>query len=220
MIKETVQHNDELNELLSSYRKKRYQIKGKLKKFEEIYKSNDEYIFRELCFCILTPQSKAIYCDEAVRELVRSGLLSRGDKSDIRASLGRVRFPNSKASYLIAARKVFKNSRGFDVKSKIDEGNIPKTREWFVKNIKGLGYKEASHFLRNIGLGGNIAILDIHILRSLEKYRVINKIPSSISRKIYLDIENKMREFSLKIDISLPELDLLFWSNQTGFIFK
>ena len=215
-----MQHNDELNELLSSYRKRRYQIKKKLKEFEDLYKGRDEYIFRELCFCILTPQSKAIYCDEAIKELVRSGLLSKGGKSDIRASLSRVRFPNSKASYLIAARKAFKNSRGFDVKSKIDEGNIPKTREWFVKNIKGLGYKEASHFLRNIGLGDNIAILDIHILRNLKRYRVINKIPSSISRKIYLNIENKMRVFSQKIGISLPELDLLFWSNQTGFIFK
>ena len=215
-----MQHNNELNELLSSYRKKRYQIKKKLKEFEDLYKSNDEYIFGELCFCILTPQSKAIYCDEAIRELIRSGLLSKGDKSDIKASLSRVRFPNSKASYLIAARKVFKNSRGFDVKSKIDEGNIPKTREWFVRNIKGLGYKEASHFLRNIGLGDNIAILDIHILRSLKRYRVIKEIPSLISRKIYLNIENKMREFSLKIDIPLCELDLLFWSNQTGFLFK
>ncbi len=215
-----MQHNDELNELLSSYRKKRYQIKKKLKEFKDLYKGKDEHIFRELCFCILTPQSKAIYCDEAIKELVRSGLLSKGGKSDIRASLSRVRFPNSKASYLIAARKAFKNSRGFDVKSKIDEGNIPKTREWFVKNIKGLGYKEASHFLRNIGLGDNIAILDIHILRNLKRYRVINKIPSSISRKIYLNIENKMRVFSQKIGISLPELDLLFWSNQTGFIFK
>ena len=215
-----MQHNDELNELLSSYRKKRYQIKKKLKEFEDLYKSNDEYIFGELCFCILTPQSKAIYCDEAIRELIRSGLLSKGDKSDIKASLSRVRFPNSKASYLIAARKAFKNSRGFDVKSKIDEGNIPKTREWFVKNIKGLGYKEASHFLRNIGLGDNIAILDIHILRNLEKYRVIKEIPSSISRKIYLNIENKVRVFSQNIGIALPELDLLFWSNQTGFIFK
>jgi N-glycosylase/DNA lyase len=215
-----VQHNDELNELLSSYRKKRYQIKKKLKEFEDLYKSKDECMFRELCFCILTPQSKAIYCDEAIRELIRSGLLSKGDKSDIKANLSRVRFPNSKASYLIAARKAFKNSRGFGVKSKIDEGNIPKTREWFVKNIKGLGYKEASHFLRNIGLGDNIAILDIHILRSLKRYRIINKIPSSISRKIYLNIENKMREFSIKIGIPLPELDLLLWSNQTGFIFK
>jgi len=215
-----VQHNDELNELLSSYRKKRYQIKKKLKEFEDLYKGKDEHIFRELCFCILTPQSKAIYCDEAIKELIRSGLLLEGDKSDIKASLSRVRFPNNKASYLIAARKAFKNSRGFNVKSKIDEGNIPKTREWFVKNIKGLGYKEASHFLRNIGLGDNIAILDIHILRNLKKYRVIKEIPSSISRKIYLNIENKMRVFSQNIGIPLPELDLLLWSNQTGFIFK
>ena len=215
-----MQHNDELNELLSSYRKKRYQIKKKLKEFEDLYKGKDEHIFRELCFCILTPQSKAIYCDEAIKELIRSGLLLEGDKSDIKTSLSRVRFPNNKASYLIAARKAFKNSRGFNIKSKIDEGNIPKTREWFVKNIKGLGYKEASHFLRNIGLGDNIAILDIHILRNLKKYRVIKEIPSSISRKIYLNIENKMRGFSLKIGIPLQELDLLFWSEQTGFIFK
>lgn len=215
-----MQRDDELNELLSSYRKKRYQIKKKLKEFRDLYKSNDECIFKELCFCILTPQSKAIYCDEAVKELVRSGLLLKGEKSDIKANLRRVRFPNSKASYLIAARKVFKNSRRFDIKSKIDEGNIFKTREWFVKNIKGLGYKEASHFLRNIGFGNDIAILDIHILRSLKRYRIIKKIPSLINEKVYLNVENKMRGFSLKIGIPLQELDLLFWSDETGFIFK
>lgn len=215
-----MQYDDELNELLSSYRKKRYQIKKKLKEFGDLYKSNDECIFKELCFCILTPQSKAIYCDEAVKELVRSGLLLKGEKSDIKANLRRVRFPNSKASYLIAARKAFKNSGRFDIKSKIDEGNIFKTREWFVKNIKGLGYKEASHFLRNIGFGNDIAILDRHILRSLKRYGIIKKIPSLINRKIYLNIENKMRGFSLKIGIPLQELDLLFWSEQTGFIFK
>jgi len=215
-----MQYDDELNELLSSYRKKRYQIKKKLKEFGDLYKSNDECIFKELCFCILTPQSKAIYCDEAVKELVRSGLLLKGEKSDIKANLRRVRFPNSKASYLIAARKAFKNSGRFDIKSKIDEGNIFKTREWFVKNIKGLGYKEASHFLRNIGFGNDIAILDIHILRSLKRYGIIKKIPSLINRKIYLNVENKMRGFSLKIGIPLQELDLLFWSEQTGFIFK
>jgi len=215
-----MQYDDELNELLSSYRKKRYQIKKKLKEFGDLYKSNDECIFKELCFCILTPQSKAIYCDEAVKELVRSGLLLKGEKSDIKANLRRVRFPNNKASYLIAARKAFKNSGRFDIKSKIDEGNIFKTREWFVKNIKGLGYKEASHFLRNIGFGNDIAILDIHILRSLKRYGIIKKIPSLINRKIYLNVENKMRGFSLKIGIPLQELDLLFWSEQTGFIFK
>lgn len=215
-----MQYDDELNELLSSYRKKRYQIKKKLKEFGDLYKSNDECIFKELCFCILTPQSKAIYCDEAVKELVRSGLLLKGEKSDIKINLRRVRFPNNKASYLIAARKAFKKRGRFDLKSKIDEGNIFKTREWFVKNIKGLGYKEASHFLRNIGFGNDIAILDRHILRSLKRYGIIKKIPSLINRKIYLNVENKMRGFSLKIGIPLQELDLLFWSEQTGFIFK
>ena len=215
-----MQYDDELNELLSSYREKRHQIKKKLKEFGDLYKSNDECIFKELCFCILTPQSKAIYCDEAVKELVRSGLLLKGEKSDIKANLRRVRFPNNKASYLIAARSAFKDGRRFDIKSKIDEGNIFKTREWFVKNIKGLGYKEASHFLRNIGFGNDIAILDIHILRSLKRYRIIREIPSLINRKIYLNIENKMRRFSLKTGIPLQELDLLFWSDETGFIFK
>ena len=36
-------------------------------------------------------------------------------------------------------------------------------REWVVKNVKGLRYKEDSHFLRNIDYK-NIAIIDFHIL--------------------------------------------------------
>jgi N-glycosylase/DNA lyase len=94
-------------------------------------------------------------------------------------------------------------------------------REWLVSNIKGYGYKEASHFLRNIGLGRDIAILDRHILKNLKKFSVINKIPDSVGpRKIYLEIEEKMRRFSRDIGIPLDALDLLFWSLQTGFIFK
>jgi len=63
------------------------------------------------------------------------------------------------------------------------------------ENIKGLGCKEASHFLRNIGLGNDMAIMDIHILGNLKRYKVIEEIPSSISRKNYLNIEDKMRKF-------------------------
>ncbi len=94
-------------------------------------------------------------------------------------------------------------------------------REWFVENIKGFGYKEASHFLRNIGLGKDIAILDRHILKNLKKYGVIDKIPSSLgSRRVYLEIEEKMKGFSKKTGIPLEDMDLLFWSLQTGFVFK
>ena len=80
--------------------------------------------------------------------------------------------------------------------------------------------KEASHFLRNIGFGKEIAILDRHILKNLKRVGVIDEIPKTISRKKYLEMETKMSNFCNKIGISMAELDLLFWSEETGEILK
>jgi N-glycosylase/DNA lyase len=93
-------------------------------------------------------------------------------------------------------------------------------REWLVRNIKGLGYKEASHFLRNIGFGNQFAILDRHILRNLVYLDVIQDIPASLSRSRYLQIEQKMAEFARNVRIPLAHLDLLLWYKETGEIFK
>ncbi len=93
------------------------------------------------------------------------------------------------------------------------------SRELIVKHVKGLGYKEASHFLRNIGFR-NLAILDRHILKNLQKLKVIHKIPSNLNKKNYLLIEKKFYNFSKKIKIHMDELDLLFWSIETGKVFK
>jgi len=209
-----------VKDLISKYNKKRHLIKKRLKGFRNLHKTKKADIFSELCFCLLTPQSKAVFCDKAIKNLKKRGLLLNGSKLAIKNQLKGVRFPNNKTLYLIAARKLFRNNKAFDIKSKFNNGDVFKTREWLVKNVKGFGYKEASHFLRNIGLGKDIAILDVHILRNLKKYKVIKKIPSSVSKKIYLDIENRMRVFSQRINVPLEDLDLLFWSNQTGFVFK
>ena len=107
------------------------------------------------------------------------------------------------------------------VKSVIDiRGDVYKQRDWLVANIKGFGYKEASHFLRNIGFGEEIAILDRHILRNLVALRVIKKNPQSISKIMYMEIEDKMKLFAKKIDIPLSHLDIVFWCKETGEIFK
>ena len=219
-----------MRNLILEYNRKKDQIKQKLKEFRVLHKAKDEDIFEELCFCILTPQSKALYCDKAVKELRESGLLFKGGSRAIKARLKGVRFPNNKANYLVAARKFFfaqggfasggKNGRTLEVKSKLDGNNPFGTRDWLVKNVRGLGYKEASHFLRNIGFGKDMAILDVHILKNLKRCKVIEKIPTSVNKNTYIDIENRMRKFSRRIKIPLQELDLLFWSNQTGFIFK
>jgi N-glycosylase/DNA lyase len=92
-------------------------------------------------------------------------------------------------------------------------------REWLVTNVKGLGWKEASHFLRNIG-HRNLAILDRHILRNLEKYSVIRSLPKRLTKKEYLRIEEKFRRFAIAVGLSMDELDLLFWSMETGKVLK
>ncbi len=80
--------------------------------------------------------------------------------------------------------------------------------------------KEASHFLRNMGFGEELAILDRHIVRNLLRYGAINQMPKNLGKKNYLLIEEKTLQFSKRIKIPLAELDLLFWSKETGKIFK
>lgn len=210
-----------MKSLLLEYKNRKKEIKDRLAEFRKVQKASDKNIFSELCFCLLTPQSKAVSCDKALRNLKSSGLLYDGCVRAIRKVLrGSARFHNKKAQYLIAARRVFTSGKKLDVKGKLDAKDSLRAREWLVSNIKGLGYKEASHFLRNIGRGKNLAILDVHILRNLKRYGIIDEIPASLSRKRYLDIEDRMRGFSQKSGIPLEELDLLFWSKNTGYVFK
>jgi N-glycosylase/DNA lyase len=203
-----------LSKLLDEYKRKKSDIRKRLCDFKEVGKSGAKDIFAELCFCILTPQSNARQCDKAIQELKKKGLLFKSPAGAIRPVLkGRSRFHNKKAGYLVNAR------RSFD-RSVLSIGDILDAREKIVKDVKGVGYKEASHFLRNIGLGKDIAILDRHILKNLKMLGVIDKVPSSISAKSYLDIEEKTRSFARKAGIGLEELDLLLWSRETGGIFK
>ena len=106
------------------------------------------------------------------------------------------------------------------IKERLDTKDIFALRGWLVENVKGYGMKEASHFLRNIGLGDDIAILDRHILKHLVKNNVIPEVPKSLTEKKYMEIENRMRAFSKEIGIPFAHLDLLWWSEETGEIFK
>jgi N-glycosylase/DNA lyase len=170
----------------------------------------------------LTPQSKAKNVDKAIKNLLKNNILFSGNKEKIMKELvnSGVRFHKNKAKYILEARKLFSNNGKMDIKKKLVGENVYDKREWLVKNIKGLGYKEASHFLRNIGLGFDLAILDRHIMKNLVKYAVIDEIPECISKKCYLSLEERMKKFSKKVNIPIADLDLLFWSEETGEIFK
>jgi N-glycosylase/DNA lyase len=44
--------------------------------------------------------------------------------------------------------------------------------------------------------------------------------PKTLTKRRYLEIEDKMRVFSEKIGVPMPALDLIFWYVGTGEIFK
>lgn len=216
-----------INQIKKIYTAKKKEIRSRLKEFDKLWlNGSDEEIFTELAFCILTPQSKAKSCWDAIAKLEKQDLLSKGTIKQIKQGLNCVRFKNKKAEFIVKARELFMNSSHLienyvSIKSLLSKFNdVNKLREWLVNNIKGIGYKEASHFLRNIGFGKNIAILDRHILRNLKDFGVIKEIPKSISRAKYLEIEKKMAAFSKQIGIPLSHLDLLLWYKETGEIFK
>jgi N-glycosylase/DNA lyase len=181
-------------------------------------KGSEQELFRELVFCLLTPQSRARLCWSSVERLTQRCLLAEGEPVPVREELKGVRFSKRKAEYICRARGTFSSP---SLKSRLREFDSAfQARDWLVQNVLGLGYKEASHFLRNIGRGGDLAILDRHILKNLQLMGVIESIPASLSRKKYLEIEQRMRELSRSMGIPMDHLDLLLWYKEAGEVFK
>jgi N-glycosylase/DNA lyase len=202
-------------DLMERYRERRHAILIRLSDFASVPAS--EY-FYELVYCLMTPQSSAINADRVVSTLRQRDFQQKGfDPTNIlRSREHYIRFHKNKSRYLLEAREI--NSVIVAVVTDSTPGR--QKRDWLVRNVNGLGYKEATHFLRNIGKNDGLAILDRHILRNLKRYGAIRSIPDSLTPLRYCSIEARFQHFSQKIEIPLDELDLLFWSLETGEIRK
>ena len=209
-----------MQNLHEKYVEKKHSIEQRLQEFREVFSRDDNEIFAELAFCICTPQSRARNAWNAVEQMKANGILYNGSAEGMLKWMAGVRFNNNKSRHIYEVREKLKENSKIRIKDKINASDILATREWLVQNIKGYGYKEASHFLRNIGFGENIAILDRHILKHLVDHGVINEVPKSITPKMYKEIEQKLIGFSKQVNIPPAHLDLLWWSEEAGEIFK
>ncbi|HIE28280.1 TPA: N-glycosylase/DNA lyase [Candidatus Poribacteria bacterium] len=213
-------NSPDIVQLKQRYEPKKSIIKARLKEFESIMEKGDEAIFEELCFCLFTAGSSArtgLKSIDSIRDI-----LMTGSAEELAEQLkGIHRYGKRRAEYVVLARNFVQQKLGFKLKQTIESfgDNKEALRDFFVRNIKGLGYKEASHFLRNIGFKG-YAILDRHILRNLHRWGVTEETASPSSKKKYLEIEANMKDFADEIGVDFDELDFLFWSNETGEILK
>jgi len=189
-------------------------VETRISEFRKMGGESSGEIFKELCFCMLC----ANYAAERsikIQKALGDGFLNLPE-AKLRARLVALgyRFPNVRTRYIVEARR-YKDSLK-DIIASFDEER--KLREWLIDNIKGIGPKEASHFLRNIG-HTDLAILDFHIINILVRHGLIEK-PKTLTRRRYLEIEELLRNIAAKAGLNLAELDLYLWYMETGKVLK
>ncbi|MBN2477748.1 N-glycosylase/DNA lyase [Candidatus Micrarchaeota archaeon] len=181
--------------------------------FKKAGKGSDEEIFGELCFCILTANFNAEKTMAISEKLGRDFIILPKEELAVKLrGLGH-RFPNTRAGYICEARR-HKNS----VRKVLEKNDGKKAREWLAENVKGLGYKEGSHFLRNAGFG-DVSIIDFHIIDLLARFG-LHKKTKTLTRKKYLEIEEILENLARKSNIDLGRLDLYLWYMETGKVLK
>ena len=211
-----------IEKIKAAHAERRAEIQAKLAEFENIWKTEtDERLWEEMVFCFFTGGCSARMGLRSI-EAVRPILLTGNHDELMNALVGKHRYPRARSGYIVASRDFLQEHCGLKLREKLDgfEDDLAR-RDWLVKEkrIKGLGYKEASHYLRNIGLKG-YAILDKHVLRSLAELGIIEDPKPPNTRTRYLAIEQRLKQLAEMTEIDFDELDLVLWSMKTGEILK
>ena len=208
----------------ATHKARRREIQARLAEFEDVWrKGSDARLWEELVFCIFTAGASArmgMKAIEAVRPLLMNG--KRAEMTKALKKAGAHRFPVERPGYIVVARNFLRDHCGFRLREQLQSFSNPiERRDWLAqeKGIKGLGYKEASHFLRNIGLKGH-AILDKHVVRCLADLKIVENPRPPTSRGRYLEIEEELKKLAVEVQVDFDELDLVLWSMKTGEVLK
>ncbi|MCS6886072.1 MAG: N-glycosylase/DNA lyase [Acidobacteriota bacterium] len=211
-----------LESLLSSYEKLQSSIRERLAEFATVGReADDKRLFEELAYCIFTAGASARMGLKSVAAV--KDILLEATVEQLEAALRGVhRYPRARADYLVRTRSYLVEDCGLGLRQKLESfSDAQACRDYFAANkqVVGVGYKEASHFLRNIGKRG-YAILDRHVLRCLSELGVVSTPQPPANRSRYLEIEQLMKRFAEQVGIDFDELDLLLWSQITGEVLK
>ena len=222
-----MQRNQEpvtVERVIATHRARRKEIRKRLGEFQEVWrKGSDVRLWEELAYCIFTAGASArmgLDSVDAVRTLLLDGKPEAMTKALKKA--GAHRFPVARPQYIVVTRNYFRSEFDMKLRERLRSFADPfERRDWLAqeKQVKGLGYKEASHFLRNVGVKGH-AILDKHVMRCLSEVGVVDTSKPPSTRAKYLAVEKELIRFAREIKVDFDELDLVLWSMKTGEILK
>ena len=194
----------------------RRKVEARISEFQTAQGEGDERWFEELVFCLLTANYSARGALACIAALNEGDTIGEGSLEQLRTCLEhRHRFPSKRAEFIHKARA----HRG-DLKRIItSQLSSHVARDWLVENITGLGMKEASHFLRNVGYL-DLAIIDKHIITHMLEQGIIEERPKTLTRRKYLEYEAILTRVAGRLKMPLGMMDLYLWSKKSGEVIK
>ena len=213
-----------VEDIRATHRARKKEIRARINEFREVWRNgSDARLWEELVYCIFTAGASARMGYKSV-EAVRPFLLEgeAGQMTEALVAAGAHRFPVARPGYIVVTRNYLRADCDMSLRQRLQDFVDPiERRDWLAqeRQVKGLGYKESSHYLRNIGFSG-YAILDKHVMNCLKDLNVVETAKPPATRARYLEIEQKLRLFAQKIRIDFDELDLVLWSMKTGEVLK
>ena len=126
--------------------------------------------------------------------------------------LRRFRFPFRKASIIVKARRWLRGKG--PLYHRLLVLSSCRARRRYLCECPGMGLKTASWLLRNLGMGADLATIDIHVLRALIE---AGRVPDNIKMpRDYVLVEDAFLEWCRELDASPPAFDLFVWHWQRG----
>ncbi|MCC7571688.1 DNA lyase [Candidatus Micrarchaeota archaeon] len=201
-----------------------------IKQNEQFNNPLSEYTLRrELVACILGSQVRYEMASTALRRIERAGLLkdkwwsvseelfetmifkelSRSDL--VTDSNWCYRFPKKRARQLAKARDAIAEKSLIE---RVLSYNEPKKiRRQLVSEITGIGPKQASMFIRNIGISYDLAILDTHVLQYLSIKKVLDQEQMRVSTiSAYEKTESVVIKYADSLGYPIGYLDWAIWA--------
>ena len=193
-------------------------VENRVAEFLRVHEEDTYVWFEELAYCLLTAYSSAERGQLCVDALCDCGALTAGSLEEVAETLRRQghRFADRRAEYIVEARRLApglkRTIQGFT--------NTGEARRWLVENVKGLGWKESSHFLRNVGYL-DLAILDRHIIANMREHGLVqDEGGKGLTKRRYLEYERLLKEVADRVGMALGEMDLYLWYRKTGRVLK
>lgn len=194
---------------------------------------SENFLWRELVACILGSRVRYDVAYSAIErmeeanlfsarqtmansslyeESVFNALMNTNESDNNPGGKNRYPFPWLRAGQVSKAAQTL-YSRGGTIKSLLEKAQDEReARRHLAKNIAGLGPKQASLFLRNIGYAEQVAVLDVHVLTYMDW---VGLIPSPVktvrTMRQYEMLEDTFIEYSDLFGFPPDRLDVAVW---------